>query len=227
MLFPPQNSTVAVAGDDEVVRLGDLGTEKWVCEFKAHETRWLWCPPTSQAQHHVCVGIYFKMYIHIFCMITGWKQWTVLTWRITVCWWRLQMMDSSKCGNCIWKRFVTDCLLNPRCVCVCVYMIMNKSLCYKMKLKSYKQRFAGFHCCYLLSCCWLSADASNRSWNLPPSWGKWTQQPDWPASPCGSRHQCSRSLRNQQPRRRRHKVTICKHWHWLNFIMLSWSREQW
>ncbi|KAG7220917.1 hypothetical protein INR49_017767 [Caranx melampygus] len=33
------NSILAVAGDDEVVRLCDLGKQKWVCEFKAHETR--------------------------------------------------------------------------------------------------------------------------------------------------------------------------------------------
>ncbi|XP_045907901.1 p21-activated protein kinase-interacting protein 1-like, partial [Micropterus dolomieu] len=33
------NSILAVAGDDEHVRLCDLGKEKWVCEFKAHETR--------------------------------------------------------------------------------------------------------------------------------------------------------------------------------------------
>lgn len=34
------NSTIlAVAGDDEFVRLCDTGKEKWVCEFKAHETR--------------------------------------------------------------------------------------------------------------------------------------------------------------------------------------------
>lgn len=33
------NSILAVAGDDEVVRLCDIGKEKWVCEFKAHETR--------------------------------------------------------------------------------------------------------------------------------------------------------------------------------------------
>ncbi|XP_044075943.1 p21-activated protein kinase-interacting protein 1-like [Siniperca chuatsi] len=33
------NSILAVAGDDEIVRLCDLEKEKWVCEFKAHETR--------------------------------------------------------------------------------------------------------------------------------------------------------------------------------------------
>ncbi|TDH05979.1 hypothetical protein EPR50_G00127940 [Perca flavescens] len=33
------NSILAVAGDDEIVRFCDLGKEKWVCEFKAHETR--------------------------------------------------------------------------------------------------------------------------------------------------------------------------------------------
>ncbi|KAM9844519.1 p21-activated protein kinase-interacting protein 1-like [Aulostomus maculatus] len=33
------NSILAVAGDDETVRLCDVGKEKWVCEFKAHETR--------------------------------------------------------------------------------------------------------------------------------------------------------------------------------------------
>ncbi|KAK5860297.1 hypothetical protein PBY51_021788 [Eleginops maclovinus] len=33
------NSILAVAGDDETVRLCDLGKEEWVCEFKAHETR--------------------------------------------------------------------------------------------------------------------------------------------------------------------------------------------
>ncbi|XP_029380314.1 p21-activated protein kinase-interacting protein 1-like [Echeneis naucrates] len=33
------NSIVAVAGDDEIVRLCDIETQKWVCEFKAHETR--------------------------------------------------------------------------------------------------------------------------------------------------------------------------------------------
>lgn len=33
------NSVLAVAGDDETVRLWDTGKEKWVCEFKAHETR--------------------------------------------------------------------------------------------------------------------------------------------------------------------------------------------
>lgn len=49
-----------------------------------------------------------KWIIIMLCVITGWKQSTVLTWRITLCWWRLQMTDSSKCGNSIWKRFVTD-----------------------------------------------------------------------------------------------------------------------
>ncbi|XP_070701025.1 p21-activated protein kinase-interacting protein 1-like [Pempheris klunzingeri] len=33
------NSILAAAGDDEIVRLYDTGTEKCVCEFKAHETR--------------------------------------------------------------------------------------------------------------------------------------------------------------------------------------------
>ncbi|XP_076004444.1 p21-activated protein kinase-interacting protein 1-like [Genypterus blacodes] len=33
------NSILAVAGDDETLRLCDVGTEKWLCEFKAHETR--------------------------------------------------------------------------------------------------------------------------------------------------------------------------------------------
>ncbi|XP_042285789.1 p21-activated protein kinase-interacting protein 1-like [Thunnus albacares] len=33
------NSILAVAGDDEIVRLCDVGKEKWVCEFKAHDTR--------------------------------------------------------------------------------------------------------------------------------------------------------------------------------------------
>ncbi|KAM8851289.1 p21-activated protein kinase-interacting protein 1-like [Spinachia spinachia] len=33
------NSILAVAGDDENVRLCDLEKEEWVCEFKAHETR--------------------------------------------------------------------------------------------------------------------------------------------------------------------------------------------
>ncbi|XP_010752181.3 p21-activated protein kinase-interacting protein 1-like [Larimichthys crocea] len=33
------NSILAVAGDDEIVRLCDVEKEKWVCEFKAHETR--------------------------------------------------------------------------------------------------------------------------------------------------------------------------------------------
>ncbi|XP_029309650.1 p21-activated protein kinase-interacting protein 1-like [Cottoperca gobio] len=33
------NMILAVAGDDELVRLCDLRTEKCVCEFKAHETR--------------------------------------------------------------------------------------------------------------------------------------------------------------------------------------------
>ncbi|KAM9323399.1 p21-activated protein kinase-interacting protein 1-like [Pholidichthys leucotaenia] len=33
------NSILAVAGDDENVRLGDVDKATWVCEFKAHETR--------------------------------------------------------------------------------------------------------------------------------------------------------------------------------------------
>lgn len=33
------NSILAVAGDDETVRFCDVTTEKWLCEFKAHETR--------------------------------------------------------------------------------------------------------------------------------------------------------------------------------------------
>ncbi|XP_026230360.1 p21-activated protein kinase-interacting protein 1-like [Anabas testudineus] len=33
------NSILAVAGDDEIVRLCDTGKHKWLCEFKAHETR--------------------------------------------------------------------------------------------------------------------------------------------------------------------------------------------
>ena len=36
-----QNSILAIAGDDEIVRMCDVGTEKWVCEFKAHETRYV------------------------------------------------------------------------------------------------------------------------------------------------------------------------------------------
>lgn len=38
-----QNSILAVAGDDETVRLCDVGKEEWVCEFKAHETRYIQC----------------------------------------------------------------------------------------------------------------------------------------------------------------------------------------
>lgn len=34
-----QNSILAVAGDDETVRLCDVEKAKWVCDFKAHETR--------------------------------------------------------------------------------------------------------------------------------------------------------------------------------------------
>ncbi|XP_034039686.1 p21-activated protein kinase-interacting protein 1-like [Thalassophryne amazonica] len=33
------SSILVVAGDDETVRLYDVGTEKWLCEFQAHETR--------------------------------------------------------------------------------------------------------------------------------------------------------------------------------------------
>ncbi|MEQ2284046.1 p21-activated protein kinase-interacting protein 1-like protein [Ameca splendens] len=33
------NSILVVAGDDETVRFCDMGKAKWVCEFKAHETR--------------------------------------------------------------------------------------------------------------------------------------------------------------------------------------------
>ncbi|XP_024921851.1 p21-activated protein kinase-interacting protein 1-like [Cynoglossus semilaevis] len=33
------NSLLAVAGDDDTVRFYDMEKEKWVCEFKAHETR--------------------------------------------------------------------------------------------------------------------------------------------------------------------------------------------
>ncbi|XP_056149434.1 p21-activated protein kinase-interacting protein 1-like [Lampris incognitus] len=33
------NTILAIAGDDEMVRLCDVGTGKWLCEFKAHETR--------------------------------------------------------------------------------------------------------------------------------------------------------------------------------------------
>lgn len=33
------NLILIVAGDDESVRICDIGTQKWVCEFKAHETR--------------------------------------------------------------------------------------------------------------------------------------------------------------------------------------------
>lgn len=45
MLFPVcfQNSILAVAGEDETVRLCDIGSEKWLCEFKAHETRLVYC----------------------------------------------------------------------------------------------------------------------------------------------------------------------------------------
>lgn len=41
MSFPAcfQNSVLAVAGEDETVRLCDMGKEEWLCEFKAHETR--------------------------------------------------------------------------------------------------------------------------------------------------------------------------------------------
>lgn len=30
---------LAIAGDDDIVRLHDMTTKKLVCEFKAHETR--------------------------------------------------------------------------------------------------------------------------------------------------------------------------------------------
>ncbi|KAM4605750.1 p21-activated protein kinase-interacting protein 1-like [Polymixia lowei] len=33
------NSILAIAGDDELVRLCDVATEEWLCEFEAHETR--------------------------------------------------------------------------------------------------------------------------------------------------------------------------------------------
>ncbi|CAL8346681.1 unnamed protein product [Merluccius merluccius] len=33
------NSILAIAGDEEKVRLCDVGTETWLCEFTAHETR--------------------------------------------------------------------------------------------------------------------------------------------------------------------------------------------
>lgn len=35
----PQNAMLAVAGDDDIVRLHDMTKKKLVCEFKAHETR--------------------------------------------------------------------------------------------------------------------------------------------------------------------------------------------
>lgn len=38
-LFPSQNAVLAIAGDDDIVRLHDTTKEKLVCEFKAHETR--------------------------------------------------------------------------------------------------------------------------------------------------------------------------------------------
>lgn len=42
-----QNTLLAVAGDDEHVQVYDLTTEKCICEFKAHENRWVllteWC----------------------------------------------------------------------------------------------------------------------------------------------------------------------------------------
>lgn len=37
--FFSQNSILAIAGDDDIVRLHDMGEKKTVCEFKAHETR--------------------------------------------------------------------------------------------------------------------------------------------------------------------------------------------
>lgn len=41
MVLFPQNSILAIAGDDESVRLHVMGEKKMVCEFKAHETRWV------------------------------------------------------------------------------------------------------------------------------------------------------------------------------------------
>lgn len=37
--FSPQNAILAIAGDDDTVRLHDVRKKKMVCEFKAHETR--------------------------------------------------------------------------------------------------------------------------------------------------------------------------------------------
>lgn len=37
--FQPQNAMLAIAGDDDIVRLHDITKKKLVCEFKAHETR--------------------------------------------------------------------------------------------------------------------------------------------------------------------------------------------
>lgn len=38
LIFFPQNAILAIAGDDDIVRLHGL-RKKMVCEFKAHETR--------------------------------------------------------------------------------------------------------------------------------------------------------------------------------------------
>lgn len=49
------NSVLAVAGDDEIVRLCDISKQKWVCEFKAHETRVKAVDSFSWEDHSVLV----------------------------------------------------------------------------------------------------------------------------------------------------------------------------
>lgn len=53
MFFSPQNSILAIAGDDESVRLHDMSEKKMVCEFKAHETRWVCFPDAFNLLRHI------------------------------------------------------------------------------------------------------------------------------------------------------------------------------
>lgn len=49
------NTILVIAGDDETVRLCDVNTEQWVCEFKAHETRVKSVDSFSTKEHCVLV----------------------------------------------------------------------------------------------------------------------------------------------------------------------------
>lgn len=81
-----------------------LKTQYWLCEENCACLSYRW------ALWNLLIFWYWWLWqlilVFVIFVITEWKQLTVSSWKITVWWWRFQMMDSSKCGNSIWKRQV-------------------------------------------------------------------------------------------------------------------------